>query len=84
MGTTNTNQTGATKQHKFIDVDVFQTHFGIMSERAVLAIYAEKFGISQKNMKGIDFAICVNALRKLKDPDYVAPTNQSTKQVVTE
>ena len=62
---------------RFIAVNVWQTKFGPVSERAVYDIYSQKFNVEPHNMKRYSFSQCVNALRLLEDPTYVAPTNQS-------
>ena len=51
---------------RFIAVDVWQTKFGPVSERAVYDIYAQKFNVELHNMKKYSFPHCVNALRKLE------------------
>ena len=58
---------------RFIAVDVWQKQFGPVSERAVYDIYSQKFNVELHNMKKYSFPHCVNALRKLEDPDYVQP-----------
>jgi len=58
---------------RFLAVDPFQTHFGPVSERAVYDVYAAKFNVEQHNMRKYSFSHCVNALRKLEDPDYEKP-----------
>lgn len=58
---------------RFIAVDVWQTQFGPVSERAVYDIYSQKFNVELHNMKKYSFPHCVNALRQLEDPDYVGP-----------
>ena len=62
---------------RFIAVDVWQSKFGPVSERAVYDIYSQKFNVELHNMKKYSFSQCVNALRLLEDPTYVAPTNVS-------
>lgn len=59
---------------RFIAVDVWQTKFGPVSERAVYDIYSQKFNVELHNMKKYSFPHCVNALRLLEDPEYVAPS----------
>lgn len=63
-----------TTRKRFVAVDVWQTHFGPVSERAVYDIYSQKFNVELRNMKKYSFPHCINALRKLEDPDYIAPT----------
>lgn len=62
---------------RFVAVDVWQAKFGPVSERAVYDIYSQKFNVELHNMKKYSFSQCVNALRLLEDPTYVAPTNKS-------
>lgn len=64
-----------TTRKRFVAVDVWQKQFGPVSERAVYDIYSQKFDIELRNMKKYSFSHCVNALRKLENPDYVAPTS---------
>ena len=64
---------------RFTDVDVWQTKFGPVSERAVYDIYSQKFNIELYNMKRYSFSQCVNALRLLEDPTYIAPTDKSSQ-----
>lgn len=58
---------------RFVAVNVWQTQFGPVSERAVYDIYSQKFNVELYNMKKYSFPHCVNALRKLEDPTYQAP-----------
>lgn len=62
------------KRKRFIAVDVWQTQFGPVSERAVYDVFAQTFGIETHNLKKYSFPDCVNALRKLEDPTYQAPS----------
>ena len=62
---------------RFIAVNVWQKQFGPVSERAIYDIYSQKFNVELHNMKKYSFSQCVNALRLLEDPAYVAPTNSS-------
>ena len=64
-------------RNRFIAVDVWQSKFGPVSERAVYDIYSQKFNVELHYMKKYSFSQCVNALRLLEDPTYIAPTNQS-------
>ena len=57
----------------FVAVDVWRSKFGPVSERAIYDVYAQKFNVEQHNMKKYSFQQCVNALRKLDNPEYVAP-----------
>lgn len=58
---------------RFIAVDVWQSTFGPVSERAIYDIYSQKFNVEIHNMRKYTFPHCVNALRKLEDPEYEAP-----------
>lgn len=59
---------------RFLAVDVWQTQFGPVSERAVYDVYAQKFNVESHNMRKYSFPDCVNSLRKLEDPTYKAPS----------
>lgn len=52
---------------RFVAVDVWQTKFGPVSERAVYDIYAQKFNVEMHNMKKYSFSHCIEALRKLEE-----------------
>tara|TARA_R110000796_G_scaffold173075_3_gene290034 strand:- start:541 stop:816 length:276 start_codon:yes stop_codon:yes gene_type:complete len=52
----------------FVAVDVYQARFGIVSERAVYDVYADRFKVQKHNMKKYSFQHCVKALRNLNDP----------------
>lgn len=58
---------------KFLAVDVWQTKFSSISVRAVKDVYSTKFRVESYNMKKYSFSKCINALRKLEDPEYIAP-----------
>lgn len=60
-------------RERFIAVDVWRSQFGPVSERAVYDVYAQKFNVELHNMRKYSFSDCINALRKLEKPDYVAP-----------
>ncbi len=62
---------------RFIAVDVFQSQFGPVSERAVYDLYSQRFNVESHNMNSYSFSHCVNALRKLEDPNYIAPVTLS-------
>lgn len=62
------------QRRKFLEVDVWQTQFGIVSEKAVYDVFQQKFNIESHNMRKYSFQHCVNSLRKLEKPDYIAPT----------
>lgn len=79
------SETGKPAKSKgYIAVDVWRKQFGRISESAIKFIYQEKFGISDENMKKKDFSEMVNALRRLEDPDYTAPTDKSISKVNVE
>jgi len=58
----------------FREVDVWQSEFGIVSERAVYDVFALKFDIERAKMSKYSFSHCVETLRKLEDPEYEAKT----------
>lgn len=58
------------KKRRFLEVDVWQKEFGEMSVKAIYCIYSQKFNIEPRDMKKYSFSHCVNALRKLENPDY--------------
>lgn len=61
------------KKKHFLAVNLWQKEFGEVSVKAVYDIYSQKFNVDPKNMKKYSFPHCVNALRKLEKPDYIAP-----------
>lgn len=63
---------------RFIAVNVWQTEFGPVSERAIYDIYAQKFGVELHNMKKYSFTHCVTALRKLEE-DLLDSQEEFTK-----
>lgn len=58
---------------RFLQVDVWQKTFGEVSVKAIYDVYSQKFNVEPKNMKKYPFPKCVNALRKLENPDYEPP-----------
>ena len=58
----------------FREVDVWQSEFGQVSERAVYDVFALKFNVEKSKMSKYSFSHCVEALRKLEDPDYEPKT----------
>ena len=60
-------------RRRFLEVDVWRSRFGPMSVKAIYDVYSTKFNteIYYKNQK--TFTNCVNALRKLDNPDYISP-----------
>lgn len=61
------------RRKKFLDVDVWQKEFGIVSVRAIFDVFSQRFQIELSEMKNYSFTHCVSALRKLEDPNYIAP-----------
>lgn len=55
---------------RFLQVDVWQRAFGEVSVKAIYDIYSQKFNVEPRNMRKYQFPHCVNALRKLEDPEY--------------
>lgn len=53
---------------RFVAVDVYQSKFGPVSERAVYDVYSQRFGVELYKMKKYSFQHCVKALRGLEDP----------------
>lgn len=58
---------------RFLEVDLWRTCFGDISVEAIYDIYSQKFNVKKGNMKRYSFHNCLNALRKLENPDYVLP-----------
>lgn len=54
----------------FLSVDVWRATFGPVSVTAIYDVFQQKFGIEKHNMKNYSFSHCVEALRKLEDPNY--------------
>jgi len=65
------------KKKGFLDVDVWQNQFGPVSVKAIYSIFAEKFGVKPENKEKHTFSHCVNSLRRLEDPDYTDPVDQT-------
>ena len=63
---------------KFLAVDVWRSHFGPTSVRAVYDVYSTKFRVEIHNIKDYSFSHCVNALRKLENPNYEASASASS------
>lgn len=70
-------RTNKKPRKRFVAVSVWQKKFGPVSERAIYDIYSQKFNVELHNMKKYSFSHCVNALRLLEDPAYIAPTDVS-------
>lgn len=62
-----------TPRKRFTAVDVWQTKFGPVSERAVYDIYSQRFNVELHNMKKYSFPHCIKALRDLNDPTLGTP-----------
>lgn len=73
----------ATKERRpkkrFLQVDIWQKQFGEVSVKAIYDIYSQKFNVEPRNMRKYSFPHCVNALRKLENPDYIPPNYGSSK-----
>lgn len=78
MANLKNNKRRTKSKKRFIAVDVWRSQFGPVSVRAIFDIYSQKFNVESHNMKDYSFQHCVNALRKLEDPSYEAPTSQSS------
>lgn len=72
------NKKKSRTKRRFVGVDVWRSQFGPVSVRAIFDIYSQKFNVEQHNMKNYSFQHCVNALRKLEDPNYKSSTSQSS------
>lgn len=74
-----TEQTDQPRKRKlFKAVDVWRSQFGPVSERAIRDVYAQRFNVKINNVKDYSLSHCINALRKLEDPEYEKPTDQSS------
>lgn len=58
---------------RFLEVDVWRPVFGPVSVKAIYDVYCQKFNVDMRNKSRYSFQHCVNALRKLEDPDYISP-----------
>ena len=58
-------------------VNVWRSTFGPTAVKAVYDIYSQKFNVESHNMKNYSFSHCVEALRKLEDPNYVSADRSS-------
>lgn len=63
-------------RRKFLAVDVWRSQFGPVSVKAVYDVFQTKRKIETHNLKKFSFSECVNYLRGLEDPDYVAPKDK--------
>tara|TARA_R110000851_G_scaffold258259_1_gene410683 strand:- start:530 stop:739 length:210 start_codon:yes stop_codon:yes gene_type:complete len=50
----------------YLDVDVFRSKFGPVSEKAVYDVFQTTFKVESHNMKKHSFSHCLQALRKHK------------------
>lgn len=64
----NKKQKTKTTRKRFTAVDVWQSKFGPVSERAVYDLYSQRFNVELHNMSKYSFPQCVKALRDLNDP----------------
>jgi hypothetical protein len=51
----------------YLDVDVFRSKFGPVSEKAVYDVFQTTFKVESHNMKKYSFSHCVEALRRYKN-----------------
>ena len=54
----------------FLDVDVFRTEFGIVSEKAIYSVFQKTFNIPMREMYKYKFQECVKRLRDFKQPGW--------------
>tara|TARA_B100000780_G_scaffold273796_1_gene237828 strand:- start:324 stop:515 length:192 start_codon:yes stop_codon:yes gene_type:complete len=52
---------------RFKDVNLYKRPFSLTSVRAVKEIYAEKFGLSKQDVMGLNFQVCLDKLREIKE-----------------
>ena len=57
-------------RRKFLAVDVWRNEFGSVSQTAIFDVYMTAFKVKQDNMYKHPFNKCVEALRKLENPEY--------------
>jgi hypothetical protein len=55
---------------KFLDVDVWRSHFGAVSVTAIYDVFMSRFNIEKHKLKNYSFSHCVESLRKLEDEEY--------------
>lgn len=63
---------------RFIAVDVWRSEFGPVSTGAIHDVFAQKFNVEPHNARKYSFSHCVNALRRLEDPDYKDPKDSQS------
>ncbi len=65
------------RRFKMLSVDVWRSKFGTHSVSAIFEVYSQYFGIPshtmKKNQKRYTFSFCLNALRKVENPEYESP-----------
>jgi len=61
---------------RFKDVNLYKRPFSSTSVRAIKEIYAEKFGLSKLDVRGLDFQVCLDKLRKIKEQ----PSNETNEE----
>jgi len=54
------------ERQMFLDVDVFRSSFGPVSEKAIYDVFQTTFNVQKYNMKNYSFSHCVESLRKYK------------------
>lgn len=67
------NKKNKRSSKRFLAVDVWRSEFGPISVKAIHDVYSQKFNVDPQNMNNYSFSKCVDALRKLEDPEYVSP-----------
>jgi len=61
---------------RFLEVDIWRKQFGPVSVKAIYDIYCQKFGVEKYNINKYSLTHCINALRKLENPQYKAPSDK--------
>ena len=52
---------------RFKDVNLYKRPFSSTSVRAIKEIYAEKFGLPKQDVMGLNFQVCLDKLREIKE-----------------
>ena len=52
---------------RFKDVNLYKRPFSSTSVKAIKEIYAERFGLSRQDVRCLDFQVCLDKLRKIKE-----------------
>ncbi len=60
---------------RFKDVNLYKRPFSLTSVRAIKEIYAEKLELSKHQVRGLDFQVCLNELRKRKEQTFTMSPN---------